>query len=199
MKKQIGKLFIEGFLIIFSVLFALYINRLSENSKMEKRKTIAIERIKKELHKNSEIIKQWHELHSMVKDKTTQVVENKQDSLRQKMLQYDFLNLAVLTNDKSLVDAVLTDVSWEAAKATDVIAELDYELVEKLTYVYTMQQHLMDDTLQKILDFYFSSSAHDMNNFNATMLQFQLRFSELVGQEYLLEYLYKTAIDEIEK
>ena len=151
-KRQFGKLLLDGLLIVFSVLFALYINRLSENAKMAGKKSVAMERLKKELLKNEAIIEIWYDEHSTIRDKITKVVENEQDSLRIQLLQYEYLNLGVLTGDKSLIEAVLTDVSWEAAKATDIIAELDYELVEKLTHAYTMQQHLIDDTLKKILD-----------------------------------------------
>ena len=198
-KRQFGKLLLDGLLIVFSVLFALYINRLSENAKMAGKKSVAMERLKKELLKNEAIIEIWYDEHSTIRDKITKVVENEQDSLRIQLLQYEYLNLGVLTGDKSLIEAVLTDVSWEAAKATDIIAELDYELVEKLTHAYTMQQHLIDDTLKKILDLYFDQSSHDMTNFDPIMRQYQLRFFELAGQEALLKHLYQTAINELDK
>ena len=38
-----------------------------------------------------------------------------------------------------------------------------------------------------------------MQNLDSILIQYQLRFSELVGQEYLLIYLYKEAIEQLNK
>ena len=197
MKKQIGKLFIEGLLIVFSVLFALYINRKSEQSKINTKKELAMDRMEKELIKNKAIINDWYEKHSKIRDRLTGIIQDENDSLRLELLKYDYLNFGVLTNEESLIEVVLTDIAWEAAKTTEVISELDYELVEKLTYVYTMQDHLIDNTLQRILELYFDTNAHDMKNFDPTMLQYQLRFWELTGQEVLMQQLIDNAIEEI--
>ena len=51
--KNLKKYFAEGLLIIFSVLFALFINKLFDDYKTNQKKTVAIESIQKELSQNS--------------------------------------------------------------------------------------------------------------------------------------------------
>ena len=51
MKTSFKKYFSEGFLIVFSVLFALFINGVSEDLKIKRQKLIALDNIKTELIK----------------------------------------------------------------------------------------------------------------------------------------------------
>lgn len=194
-----SKLLLEGLLIVFSVLFALYINRLSEQSKVDTRKEIAITRIQKELSSNKKIIEDWKVKHAAVKERLINIVADPNDSLRLEILASPNLDLGKLTEGNNLVDAVLMDVAWETAKSTGIIEDMDYELVEKFTHAYSLQNHFYDKTLMKILDIYFSKDAHNKAYFDAVMFQFQIHFIELVGQEHLLSLLYDTALNKIEE
>ncbi len=62
-----------------------------------------------------------------------------------------------------------------------------------------MQEELTQRTISKILDYYFDSNAHDLENIDKILVQFQLRFWELTGQEELMTGLYENAIKSIEK
>ena len=196
MKNKFLKLLTDGLLIIFSVLFALFINRYAENAKTEKKKEIAIERIEKELLRNQAIITGWTEQHAKIKARIVNIVNDKQDSLRLEMLKYPMLRFDMLI-EKSLVDDFITNTAWQAARSTDIISEFDYDLILKLTNAYSLQEIIMDKTLMKLLDLYFDTEAHNMDNFDPTLLQLQLRFQELVGQEHLMQQLYREAIDEL--
>ncbi|MBT8180513.1 MAG: hypothetical protein KJO53_02880 [Eudoraea sp.] len=193
-KRYIG----EGLLIVFSVLFALFINKLFDDYKTNKKKTIAIESIQNELYENSSILDNWKEHHLKIRNRITDIVEGRNDSLKTELLKYEYLNLGVLTNNESLIDAILTSTAWESAKSTGIISEFDFETIQKLTHVYSMQEELSQRTMTKILDYYFDSEAHSMENIDQTLIQFQLRFWELTGQENLLADLYKEAIIQLE-
>ncbi len=197
--KNFKKYFAEGILIVFSVLFALLINKLFEDYKTNSKKTIAIESIQKELYRNSEILEDWKKKHIEIRNRITEIIDGKNDSLKTELLKYEFLNLAVLTNNESLIDAILTNTAWESAKSTGVISEFDFETTQKLTHVYTMQEVLTDKTIAKILDYYFDANAHNMENIDQILIQFQLRFWELTGQEELMTDLYIEAIKEMKK
>ncbi|EDP69588.1 hypothetical protein FBALC1_05368 [Flavobacteriales bacterium ALC-1] len=197
--KNIKKYIAEGILIVFSVLFALFINKLFDDYKTNVKKTIAIESIQKELYKNSEIIANWKEKHIKIRNRITQIVEGKNDSLKTELLKYDFLNLGVLTNNQSLIDDILTNTAWESAKTTGIISEFNFETTQKLTHVYSMQEVLTERTITKILDYYFDTDAHNMEDIDQILVQFQLRFWELTGQEELMVNLYKEAFDEVKK
>ncbi|USD24947.1 hypothetical protein [Flagellimonas marinaquae] len=193
------KYFAEGLLIVFSVLFALLINKLFEDYKTNKKKTVAIESLRKELYRNSAILKNWKEQHIEIRNRINEVIEGRNDSLKTELMKYNYLNLGVLTKNESLIDAILTNTAWESAKSTGIIAEFDFETTQKLTYVYSMQDVLTNRTIAKIMDFYFDTNAHNMENIDQSLVQFQLRFWELTGQEELIGNLYTEAIKELKK
>ncbi|NNC71134.1 MAG: hypothetical protein HKN90_09965 [Flavobacteriaceae bacterium] len=197
--KNVKKYVAEGLLIVFSVLFALFINKLFDDYKTNKKKNIAIESIQKELYRNSAILDNWKEQHIKIRNRITEIVEGQNDSLKTELLKYKFLNLGVLTNNESLIDAILTNTAWESAKSTGIISEFDFETTQKLTHVYSMQEVLTERTIIKILDYYFDMNAHNMENIDQILIQFQLRFWELTGQEELMNNLYKEAISQTTK
>lgn len=189
----------EGLLIVFSVLFALFINKAFENHQIQQKKSIARESMLKELRRNEAILNNWKGKHLEIRQRIASILEGENDSLRNELQQYDFLNLGVLTNNQSLIDAILTQTAWETAKTTGIITEFDYESIQRLTQVYTMQEVLTDRTVAKILDYYFATESHDLNNLDKTLVQLQLRFWELTGQEELMTELYSKAIEQLEK
>jgi len=194
-KKYVG----EGFLIVFSVLFALFINKSFESYQTYQKKEVAKASILKELYRNRAILSNWKKKHIVIRNQISNVIEGKNDSIRNELQKYDYLNLGVLTNDESLMDALLTKTAWESAKTTGIIAEFEYETIQKLTLIYAMQEVLTERTIVKILDYYFNTEAHDMQQIDKTLIQFQLRFWELTGQEELMVSLYQEAIEQMQK
>lgn len=198
MKNTLKKYLVDGLLIVFSVLFALFINKLAESTKINKQKKIAIESIQKELYRNAGIVNDWYPRHKATMVRINDVLEGRNDSLKNEFLKYQFLNLALLTEDESLMDAFLTNTAWETAKTTQVISEFDFETIRSLTFVYDMQEVITEKTMIKILDYYFDREAHNLEQLEPTLIQFQLRFSELVGQEALIQDFYDKAINRLE-
>ena len=189
----------EGMLIVFSVLFALLINKVYDDYLTRQRKKEAVESITKELYRNQAIIKSWKAQHVEIRNTITSIVSGNSDSLKTELKKYPYLNLGVITDHKSLMDAFLTDTAWESTKSANLLSELEFPIVEKLTLIYEMQNVLMDRTMNKILEYYFDTQSHDMNNLDQILIQFQLRFWELTGQESLLEEQYVEAIEMIKE
>lgn len=198
MKSNLKKYLIDGLLIVFSVLFALFINNLAESIKVNQQKRVAIESIQKELKRNAEIMKNWHPRHKATMERINDVLEGRNDSLKNKFYDYQFLNLALITEDESLMDAFLTNTAWETAKTTQIISEFDFETTQYLTFVYRMQKVITEKSMMKILDYYFDREAHNLEQLEPTLIQFQLRFSELVGQEAVIQGFYEKAINHLE-
>lgn len=188
----------DSLLIVFSVLFALFINRLAESNDTENQKETALSGIRSELYRNSAITEIWRENHSQILNRLDGLKSGKSDSLMKVIAQKDYLDLGLLTNQQSLIEAVLSDTAWESAKSTGIIAEFDFETTQKRTNVYKMQKVLMDDSVRSIQNLYFSREAHDMDDVDGTLFQLHLRINELVGQEALMETLYEEAIKAIE-
>ena len=198
MKSNFKKYFSDGLLIVFSVLFALFINKTFDKIQTNKKKRVAQESIIKELYRNQAILKNWKQSHIKMRDRITNIIGGKEDSLKMKLAASDYLDLGLLTNNESLIDAFLTNTAWESAQTSGIISEFDYETIQKLTYVYDMQNTLTEHTIMKILDYYFDTESHNMKNVDQILIQFQLRFWELTGQEELMTTLYNDAIEQIE-
>ena len=126
------------------------------------------------------------------------IVANKNDSLKRKLKNNDYINLSLLTNNESIVNDMLTSTAWESARSTGIIAEFDFETTQKLTELYNLQEIIVDKSLANLVDFYFDN-ADKINELDSILLQLKLRFSELVGQEYLLKILYEEAIKELDE
>ena len=198
MKKSFKNYLLEGLLIVFSVLFALFINGISENLKIQKQKKIAIENIKRELNANVKTLKNWQKEHQIYDQQVSKLINGKSDSLLNALKKKKYLDFALITNSKSLINSILTDTAWETAKTTNIIAEFDFELIEELTRTYTLQSIVVEKTLGGITALYFSVDSHNLNNLDRTLLQFNLRFNELVGQERILNDSYQNTLKFLE-
>ena len=197
-KRSIRNYFIEASLIIFSVLFALFINKLAENAKTNTRKKVAIESIKKELYRNSDIIDHWIKKHVDMRDKLNAILEGRNDSLKNAFHDYPYLNIDLLTNGTGIMDAFLTNTAWETAQSTQILSEFDFQLIQQLTYTYSMQETITEHTMLNIINFYYSTESHQMENLDTTLMQLLLRFWELTAQEELLKQFYQEALKQLE-
>ncbi len=195
--KALKKYLIEGFLIVFSVLFALFINKLFDDYKTLQKKEVAMESIIKELNRNLLIVQDWKSRHNAIKDLIVDVNKGENDTIKPLLLNNNYFDLGIITNQKSLIDNTLTKTAWESAKSTGIISEFEFETIEILTQVYSLQDLITDKTIVELLDFYFETDTHNMNNLEQTLIQFQLRFWELTGQEDLMIYLYLDSLKKL--
>lgn len=194
-RKKWKNYLLEGTLIVFSVMLALFLNQVVENIDTYRQKENAINRITVELERNLNVLENWLEVHDQMRLRTEQIITGENDSLKQQLMDQSFFNLQILTGDRSFIDSNLSNTAWETAKSTDIVNEFDFETLEKLTDVYTLQELVFNHTIQGISKIFFERETHNLKNIDATLIQFQLRFSELVGQERLLIEYYRKVID----
>ena len=163
------KYILDGLLIVFSVLFALFINNLAETVKKNNKKEIAIDNIRKELIGNVKILEAWNTYHVEVRNTIKNIIEGKNKPLKEALLKRNFLDLGLLTNGKNLINSTISKTAWDTAKATGIISEFDFTTTQKLTEVYALHEILMDKTLFKLLDYLYDPMAHDMANIDAIL------------------------------
>jgi hypothetical protein len=187
----------EGILIVFSVLFALFIDKTFENFKTRQEKKIALESIIKEIERNQNILNSWLKNHNTITNRISDSIENNADSLKLKLTEDDFFNLMVFTNNKPLINDLLTNTAWESAKTTGIISEFEYDTIQQLTQLYDIQVILVDRTIMKIIDLFHDKKTHDLNDLDKTLILLRLRFWELTGQERSMSYLYKKALESL--
>jgi hypothetical protein len=184
--QSLKKYFFEGILIVFSVLFALFIDNYAQRLKVEKQKQLAIERIKLELSQNQKIAKGWLVHHGKILERIKDLMKLPDDSLRKEFSKDNYLTFELLTDGKSFNNDLLSSTAWETAKSTGIIEEFDFELIESLTLMYEFQNILIGTTLNGIVNTYFERESHEFKNLNSTLKQFLIRFNDLTSQEQFL-------------
>ncbi|MDW3210243.1 MAG: hypothetical protein R8N23_10265 [Reichenbachiella sp.] len=193
------KHFIDGILIVFSVLFALFINKTAENYKITQEKEIAIESIHKELYRNYWNIKSWNKDHLAVINRLDSLTNGLKPELEQELKQADFFDLSPLLDKSGLINSMLISSAWETSKETGIFSEFDYEILQSITRTYDFQKALTDNTVPKIMDTYFSKDSHRMDEIDLTIMVFYLQMSQLCGHELVLISLYEESINTIKE
>ena len=94
-----------------------------------------------------------------------------------------------------MIDVLLTKTAWEAAKSTNIASEIEFEQVQQLTRIYSLQDILMENITGKFLDIYMDRDTHKIENLETTLIQLNLIINEMVGQEETLH----TMISEFQK
>ena len=196
--RVLGRPLFESGLIIFSVLFALFVNRCAENQRIEEQKEVALERIVEELKSNRELIKDVMQVHREAVANLRRASTDENDSLRLYLARERFFDqeaLGFLISGRSFFPSFPSSTSWNAAKSTAIIAEFDYEIVEALTKVYTTQEFFSEKTLTYIIQIIYSPVTEDeRDTINALLLQ----TSELISQEEFTLQNIEEALEVIE-
>ncbi len=182
--KGLKRLLVESALIVFSVLFALFINRYAESQKTEQQKRIALERIVQEMKSNREHIAKALEIHKIALRNLQQAASDENDSLRIYMAEYKyFLDQRVfhhlLDGKISVYPVFPVNTSWQAALATGIVSEFNYQIVEILTDVYSTQEYFMEETFKAITEII----SFPIENENQTINTLLFPINELVQQE----------------
>lgn len=178
------RLLVESALIVFSVLFALFINRYAENQKTEQQKEIALERIVQEIRNNRAIIDSALKIHRKSLKNLQQAIIHENDSLRIYLAQrgyFDSKALGLLTDEQSFYPTFPSNTSWQAAMATGIVSEFNYKVVETLAEVYDVQRFLMEKTLESITEVIYDPVDENVDRTLNTLL---IQVNELVEQEH---------------
>lgn len=185
------KYFIDAALIIFSVLFALFINRLAEDNSLQKEKNIAKENVLEEIKSNYELFRSWAPMFFKVKSSLQDLVNGKNDSLYQRVVKDGFVNLDVLTNNQSLANGTISETAWEVTKDTGILKEFSFEEVKELTDIYETQKTVTDVTFGRIMTEWMNMKDKSIENADMVFLQNYYLFRELTAQGIYLEEKYK--------
>lgn len=188
----------EGSLIVMSVLLALFLSQVAETNRTKRLKKEALANIEAELERNLEVVEGWMALHETVNHRLDGVISGQDKDRRQVLASGNYFEVGVLTDGQPIIDANLSSTAWETAQSTRIVAEFDFETVQTLTSVYSLQAVLMDTTLPKFIEIYFDRRTHDLDNLESTLIQFKLAVSELLGQERMLAQTYREVIESLD-
>lgn len=189
-KKYLG----EGLLIVFSVLFALFINKAYEDAKTNREKNNAIKQIKAEFLNNQTILNDWMADHNAILENLNNLIESKNDNIQILAENNSYLPIQVIFDNKNLMDKPLSNSAWSSAQSIGIISEFDFRTLQSISETYELQQFIMDTSIEKIAERLFLKSS-DIENTKGILIELRLRFQNLLGQEYRLQHLYKETIE----
>lgn len=196
-KVNLRKYFGEGLLIVFSVLFALFINKTYEDAKTNRYKNNAIKQIKAELLDNQEILDSWMADHKAILENLNRLINDQNDSIQTLAENKGYLSIPVILDNKNLMNKPLSNSAWSSAQSIGIISEFDFETLQNISETYELQQLIMVSSIEKIAERLFVKSS-DTGNTKAVLIEFRLRFQNLTGQEYKLRRLYQETIEILE-
>lgn len=188
---NLGKHAIEALMIVFSVLVALGINKTVEVWQTRKQTETARTAIRKELERNEELVRWMVNKHEKVLKHITDIESGKNDSLKARLLSGKHFDFWVLTENETIAPEFASNTAWETARVTGLISEFAYSEIEDLTRIYAQQEIIFRGTLSGIIDLFFDRETSDLKNFDQTLVQFKVRFTELIAQEKSLVAMYE--------
>jgi len=156
----------ESFLIVFSVLLALFltehINKLHEKENTK----ILLRSISAELIHNRKAIQEMQDYDFMVLNKIDSALTDKR--IQKKLVSKDEFHLNVIA-PQGILYRYLEKDAWSVAKNNNIISKIDIETVSILTRVYEYQDRIMkvEDEVAKIV---FDRPSRDPKQVHRTLI-----------------------------
>jgi len=198
--------FITLFATTLGVLLALYLNNLNSRSKIENRKQNSIQNIKKELLNNTSeltdskvndrLIFFLNKL-SDIDNKIPNILSTSVNSINYLRNNYpDLIQIIDSTitgnnlieynvNYRFVLDLKdLQNIAWETAKMSNVTNEIDYDCLQSLVKIYTLQEIFIKEQ-QKILNHIINAEHAKLRSSLLIVQQLESRLLESIieGQE----------------
>lgn len=192
-KKYLG----EGLLIVFSVLFALFINKTYEDAKTNRYKINAIKQINAELLGNQKILEDWMTDHNAILENLNKLIESKNDNIQKLAEKKGCLPIQIILDNKDLMIKSLSNSAWNSAQSIGIISEFDFKTLQSISETYQLQQLIMDTSIEKMVE-RLCLKSNDVENNKVFLTELRLRFINLRGQEIRLSYYYKKTIEILE-
>jgi len=185
-KSKLNKLyksswFITLFATTLGVLLAFYLNNLNSRSKIENRKQISIQNLNNELFNNKTILLDSKDNEGLIdflnkikeldEEFPNELTTSINTMMKLKINYSDFIEIRDSTGirddlykynvaykfELNLDD--LQNIAWETSKMSNITNELNYECLQVLVKIYSLQK-IFTDEQQKILN-HFVNAEHD--------------------------------------
>ncbi len=141
----------ESFLIIFSVLLALFLTEYITNLHDKKETKELLNNIKEELIKNKKFEEDQYAYQKQVLKNIDSALSSK--AFQQKIVSNDEFHLNYIAPE-GVVNRDLSTVAWEIGKSHNIASKTNFELMSKLTDIYNNQARI-DKVEEKKSGVYF--------------------------------------------
>jgi hypothetical protein len=156
----------ESFLIIFSVLLALFLTEYITNLHDKKETKELLNNIKEELIRNKKAEQDQYAYQKQVLKNIDSALNSK--AFQQKIVSNDEFHLNYIAPD-GVVNRDLSTVAWEIGKSHNIASKTNFELMSKLTAIYNNQARI-DKLEEKVGGVFLSWESRKPENAHATLV-----------------------------
>jgi hypothetical protein len=156
----------ESFLIIFSVLLALFLTEYITNLHDKKQTKELLNNIKEELINNKKAEEEQYAYQKQVLKNIDSALNSK--ALQQKIVSGDEFHLNYIAPE-GVVNRDLSTVAWEIGKSHNIASKTNFELMSKLTDIYNNQARI-DKLEEKVGGVFLSRESRNPENIRATLI-----------------------------
>jgi len=189
--KNFKKAFYEFTLIVFSVLFALFINEMRNNFIEKKNTQTLIENIKLEIKTNKEFASDLSAYHKNCLKRIRNAYN--QDSLESVFFEAEVFEIGTVA-PSGIIQGDFKHIAWDVAVQEKISSRIDFETSKILFEVYNQQQ-TVNATIDNILNIISTREALRKNLLLETFTLFGMEMQLLHGQEEYLLNKYNEALE----
>ena len=178
---------IQVFLIVGSVLLALWLDQMmadrAENKKME----VTINNIISEVENNIKAVEAVVGYHKKVSSNLSSFI----DTVEFNSIDKNAMEIIAGFIPNGLQVARMQNTAWNMAIETETISLFKYEMAYDMTELYDLQTRGVESTTTKIMDYLTNPSLFDIEQNTEVTMVFHFAMNELSNQEGFLIEEYK--------
>lgn len=190
MRKRFYEYLIEALLIVFSVIFALFLNEYRTNLKANRELDVMLSNVKTEVEINKRIIEDLIPYHQGVLDRLDAVLAS--DSAISSISSESGPDLSAVL-PQGVFQRSVNSSAWEVTKSTGMISQLDVDQAQHLSRTYTQQEI----TFMPVYDIYDMVTERDFlnqENTQGSLIILGMHLGEILGREKTLLLHYDEAL-----
>jgi len=188
--KSLKTVFYEFTLIVFSVLFALFINEMRNNYNEKRNTQTLIDNIKLELQTNKVLATELSAYHKNCLKRMRDAYN--QDSLETAFFEDEVFEIGNVA-PKGIIQDDFKHIAWDVAIQEKISSRINFETSKILFEVYE-QQRTVNATVGNILNIISTREAQRKNLLHETVTLFGMELQLLHGQEDYLLSKYEEAL-----
>jgi len=194
-RQKLGEYIFQALIIIFSVLFALFLNEYRGNQKAERELDKIVFNIKSEVAGNSEVLKEVIPYHNNILLKLNSVIANP-DYLKSIMTPAGVNLREIVKND--ILQKIVVKAAWDTAKLNGSMSGIETDKLMLMAKVYN-QLELTFQPVYAIVEMIYSREFLQQEKALENLLIIRGQLCELAGREQSLQRFYNELQQALEK
>ncbi|MBP2833120.1 hypothetical protein J8281_13075 [Aquimarina sp. U1-2] len=181
----------ESLLIVFSVLFALFINQCQNEAQEEKRTVSILKNIKSELENNRKSAQRLVDYHTKVVKKLETINSDSLESIFFRGPRFVIWDNDIIP--RGISQEIFKNIAWQTAEQEDIASRINFNKAQVLFEAYS-QQNTVSATIDALSKMMTQRETHRRELIKETVAVIQQTFAELRAQEKALVYRLDDAL-----